>query len=435
MILQIIIIFLLILINGIFAMAEMAIVSSNKIRLQHLSNKGNRNAKVILQLISIPERFLSTVQIGITIVGLLTGAMGVTLLADDVNLIIKSIPFLNYYSIPISYFVVILIITFFSLVFGELVPKKLALQYSERIALALARPLLIIETFFKPMVNLLSGTTWFITKSLKLSASKEYPVTQEELSVLIDLGTKAGIFKKTEHDIVERALTLKNYKVSSFMLPRHEIIGIPINATKDSVLKIIQETQFSNYPVFEDSLDNISGIISVKQIFLENEIDQSFSIQKYISKPTFIPETASALEALNHFKNTHSHISFVVDEYGALQGLIFLNKIIENILGLFPVIQESQEDEIIKRIDGSYLMDGSVNIQKFLTTLKINSTMDEDNSGEFATLSGFIFSKLGKIPKSSDFFIWNDIKIEVVDMDGNRIDKVLITQISNKPNN
>ncbi|MDA0985988.1 MAG: hemolysin family protein [Bacteroidetes bacterium] len=434
MLIQIFVILFLILLNGVFAMAEMAIVSANKIRLQHLSNKGNKNAKIILELISVPERFLSTIQIGITIIGLLTGAIGFTFLSDDLKLFIDKIPVLNLYANWISYFIIIITITFVSLVIGELVPKKIALHYSERVALFLARPLLIVEKFLKPMVKLLSSTTWLISKSFNISSQKENPMTQEELNLLIELGIKAGIFKKTEHEIVEGTLKLKNYKVTSFMIPRYDVIGIRKNSTKEQIKKIIFESQFSNYPVFEETFDNIISVLNANK-FLLNFENSEFDIADYSLTPIFVPETLSVLEAINHFRTNKSKISFVVDEYGSFQGLITLNMIVENILGILPVVEEIEEEQIIKRTDGSLLIDGAISIQKLKESLNLNFQTSDDSIGEFSTLSGFIFSKLGKVPTSAEFFIWENYKFEVIYMDGNRIDKVLISTVSNQQQN
>ncbi len=422
---EILIIFLLILLNGIFALSEISVVSSKKPRLQQRANEGDIKARHALDLASNPNPFLSTVQVGITLIGVLAGAVGGATLGDQLTPVIAQIPFLEPYAQSLALFIVVLLITYFSIVLGELVPKRIGLQNPERLAAALSGPMLFVSRMFRPLV-------WFLTKSsdgvMRLLGQKpsiEQPVTEEEILVQIDQGTQAGVIEETEQDMVEGVFRMHEQRVFSLMTPRSEIFWLDVHDSPDEIKKTIEESMFSRFPVCVDSLDKVLGIIKARDLLLESLHGEPLALKHNLQPVKYIPETAFASRALEIFKSGTAEMLLIVDEFGSVQGLLTINDILEEIVGDL----ELTEPQATQRQDGSWLLDGMLSIEDFKEIFNIRRIPDED---EYETLGGFVMTSLGRVPKTADRFEWTVYRFEVMDMDGNRVDKVLVSTIPPK---
>lgn len=422
---EIIIILLLIILNGIFAMAEIAIVSARKSRLKQQANEGNKNAQKALDLAQSPSRFLSTVQIGITFVGIFAGAFGGETIAKSLSNELKNIPVVATYANGISIFLVVAFITYLSLIIGELVPKRLALNSPEKIAKFVAYPMDALSKIISPFVSLLTISTDWILRILQIRQSDEPTVSDEEIKMLMREGTRVGIFNLAEKDIVEKTLKLSDKKIKSLMTPRKEIIWLELDSPFKTLRNKIAKHPHAHFPVCRDSLDKVVGVVRAEDILTNFLLEEKIQLQKFIHKSLFVPESMDALKVLELFRKTVIHMAMVVDEYGSVQGLLSLTDILEAIVGDIPSINEPGDREITKREDGTYLVDGLVSIDEFKEYFHIRKLPDE-RSGVFYTIGGFVMHKIGRIPSSGTKLEWEDYRFEVIDMDGNRIDKILI---------
>lgn len=423
---EILIILVLILANGLFSMSEMAIVSARRARLQELVEQGNVNAQVALDLANAPNRFLSTVQVGITLIGILTGAFGGATLANSIAPWIAQIPALRTSSNAIAFGLVVMLITFFSLVIGELVPKRLALNNPERIAVAVAKPMRLIAKMVNPIVHLLSWSTEAVLKLLRADRASDEPlVTEEEIKVLVRQGTEAGMFEAAEQDMVERVFRLGDQQVSALLTPRLDIIWLDLNDSAETNRRKMSESRHSRFPVCQETLDNVLGVVHVTDVLTRSLSGEPIDLTTLLRQPLIIPESTHALKVLELFKQSGTHIAMVVDEYGVIQGIVTLNDVMEVIIGDIPFADQPQEEDIIQREDGSWLLDGMLVIDEVKDLLDIDELPGEDR-GNYQTLGGFVITQLGHIPKSADHFTWENFRFEVMDMDGNRVDKVLV---------
>ena len=428
---EIIIILLLILLNGIFAMAEIAIVSSRKSKLKQLAQSGDKNAQTALELAQSPNRFLSTVQIGITFVGVFAGAFGGETIAKHLAKALEGMPLIGEYNNGISVFLVVIGITYLSLIIGELVPKRLALSSPEKIAALIARPMKLLSVIASPLVTLLTiSSDWFLN-SLNIKGQIESSVSEEEVRMLIKEGAKIGIFNISESDIVERTFKLSDKKVNSLMTPRKEITWLEIDSPFKTLRSKIAKNPHTHFPVCRDSLDKVVGIVRAEDILTNFLLEEKIELTKFLHKPLFVPESMDVFKVLELFKKSGIHTALVVDEYGNIQGLLSLTDVLEAIVGDIPSLDELEDLEIIKRDDGSWLVDGLLPIDEFKEYFSMKKLPDE-RSGVFHTIGGFVMHKLGRIPSSGDKFEWGSYRFEVVDMDGNRIDKVLIMKSDRK---
>jgi len=419
------ILFLLILINGFFSMAEIALVSSRKPRLEAQANKGDLRAKLALQLAQKPDSFLSTVQIGITIIGIFTGILSGKRIVDDVEAFLMLQQPISAFANELATAVVVIAVTFFSLVFGELVPKRLGLSNPEGIAKSVAGPMLLVSKFTHPFVWLLSRTSNVILKVFMVKTD-ESQVTEEEIKAIINEGTEHGAIEETEQEIIQRVFHLGDRNVTSLMTHRSDIIWFDLNDSENSIREKILKEPHSVYPVCDKSIDNIKGIVSIKDMYTTPD-DVPF--KDVMNNPLFVPETISPYQLLEKFKQSKIHTSFVVDEYGSLLGLVTLNDILEAIVGDLPEL-DLQDYEIKMREDGSYLVDAQIPFYDFLSHFEKADWMGEGDQ-EFDTLAGFILQQLERIPVTGDQFEWKGFSFEILDMDGRRIDKVQVT-ISDK---
>ncbi len=416
---ELFILFLLILLNAVFALSEMAIVSARKARLQQKINEGHLPSRLALQLSESPNVFLSTVQVGITLIGVMAGAVGGVALTEKLTAFLMGFELSAPYAESASLIIVVVLITLFSLLFGELVPKRLALQSPERIAAIVAGPMFLLSKIFSPLVYLLTGLTDLILKILRVKQNDEPPVTEEELQVLLDQGTQAGVFQEVEHDMVEGVFRLHDRRVFSLMTPRSEIVWLDVNDTPEEIKQTIADSPFSQFPVCEDSLDVVVGTIKARDLLLESLHGEPLRLKLNLQSVTYVPETSHASRALEIFKSGQAEMLIVVDEFGSVQGLLTISDILEEIVGDI----EDGEPQATQRQDGSWLLDGMIDIDDFKEIFNIRHMPDET---EYETLGGFLMTQLGRVPTETDMVDWNGLHFEVVDMDGNRVDKVMV---------
>ena len=429
---EILIILVLIFANGVFSMSEMAIVSARKVRLQQLANQGNLNARAALELAESPNHFLSIVQVGITLINILNGVFGGATIAQRLEGYVKLVPFLAGYSQPIAFSLVVLLITYFSLIVGELVPKRLALNNPERIAATVAIPMRALAVLASPVVFLLSASTETVLRILGITPSDEPQVTEEEIKILIEQGTEAGTFEEAEQDMVERVFRLGDRPVTGFMTPRPDIVCLDLEDPAEENRQKMADSAYSRYPVCQAGLDNVLGIIPVTDLLARSLRNEPLDLTLELRQPVFVPESTRGLKVLELFKQTVTHMALVVDEYGVIQGLVTLNDIMSEIVGDVPAGPGQEEPQAVQREDGSWLVDGMLPVEEFLELFGLEELENEER-GNYQTLGGFIITHLGRIPAAADHFEWDGIRFEVMDMDGNRVDKVLI--MPRVPNN
>ena len=423
--LEIFLIFILLLANGVFAMSEIAMVSARKVRLQQKAEEGNKAARTALELAENPNRFLSTVQIGITLIGILAGALGGATLARRLALVLAEIELLAPYSQALALVVVVILTTYFSLIIGELVPKRLGLNNPEAIATAVALPMRFLSAINAPVVKFLSASTDLGLRILGVRPSREPPVTEEEIRVLMEQGTQVGIFEEAEQDMIESVFRLSDRYIDAIMTPRTEIEWLDLDETPEEMLQVIRSSNHSRFPVARDNLDNVQGVLKAKDFLNHMLSGEPFDVQKLIQPPLFVPDSMSALKVLEMIKVAGVHEALVLDEYGGLLGMVTLYDILRAIVGDIPGPDDSNEPQIILREDGSWLLDGLLSIDEVKELLNIDQLPDEARIG-YQTLGGFLLSQLGSIPSSGQHFTWNNIRFEIIDMDGRRIDKVLV---------
>jgi putative hemolysin len=423
--LEIFIIFLLILVNGFFTMSETAVYASRRARLQHRANEGDNKARQALNLAENPNRFLPTVQIGITLIGVLTGAVGGAIISEALAAWMSRIPALEPYAKSTSLAIVVILITFFSMLLGELVPKRLALQNSEKIAASIAGFMTFFSSVIYPIVWVLEKLSNGVMKLLGIKPQKEPQVTEEEILVQLDQGTQAGVFEEAEQDMVEGVFSLSDRRVNSLMVPRTEIAYLDINDTVAETRRKIAEATYSRFIVCEDSLDNVIGVVSAKDVLLA-DMKNGSDLKKLVSPPVFLPETAFGSRALEMFKKVDAEVMLVVDEFGVVQGLMTIVDLIEEIVGSVS----PEEPQATQRQDGSWLLDGMLSVDDFKEIFNIRKLPDEE---EYETLGGFVMTQLGHVPKAADTFEWNGLCFEVVDMDEKRVDKVLVSTTPARP--
>lgn len=423
---EIIVIAGLVLLNAVLAMSEAALLASRKARLQQQANEGDHGARTALNLLDDPNTFLSTVQIGITLVGVLAGAVGGATLSDGLAARFAQIPALANYSESLAIGIVVVLITILTIWLGELVPKRLGLHSPERIASVVAGPMLFVSRVFSPLVKGMGLATNLALRLMGIQPSSSPPITEEELQVLIDQGTQAGVFEEAEQDMVEGVFSLGQQRVYSLMTPRTEIVWLDVEDTIDEIRKKIEEHEVSRFPVRQDTLDVILGVVKSRDLLLASMSGKPINL-KELSKPAFfIPETMSAARALEIFKEKGTEMLLVIDEFGGLQGLLTVNDIIEEIVGQI----ELEEPQATQRQDGSWLLDGMLEVDEFKEIFHLPLLPHED---EYETLSGFVMLSLGRVPQPTDQFEWHGLRFEVIDMDGRRVDKVLVTTLPQKP--
>jgi len=411
----------LVFLNGLFSMAEIALVSSRKARLEAQAHKGDARAKEALALANHPDTFLSTVQIGITLIGILTGIFSGENIKDDVIEFLERFPSIAPYSGPVATAVIVVFVTYLSLVLGELVPKRIGLASPERIAKSVAAPMKVISIITYPFIKLLTASTNLITKLLRIQEN-DNQVTEDEIKAMINEGTEHGTIEEAEQEIIERVFHLGDRNITSLMTHRSDIVWFDVSDTEASIREKIIEDPHSIYPVCDGQIDEIKGFVSLKDLYISNDLTQF----KHLMRPAlFVPENNTAYQVLEKFKQAKVHSCFVVDEYGTLLGMITLNDILEAIVG--DINEPDTEDyEIVEREDGTYLIDAQLPFYDFLSRFEKVEWMNEGEH-EFDTLAGFLLHELEHIPVTGETMEWRGFRFEVIDMDGHRIDKILVS--------
>jgi len=425
---DLILIISLIIANGIFSGAETALISAKKVRLEQLAKNGNKGAMLALKLAKHPNQFLSTVQIGITLIGILSGALGGATISQNLEVFFKQISFFAPYSKSLSFGIVVVLITYLSLVIGELFPKRIALNDPEKIACLIASPMNFLSTITHPIVNILSFSTEGLFKILGIKASEEPPITEEEIKVLIEQGTEAGMFEEAEQEIVERVFKLGDRTVKNVMTPRTSIVWLDIEESLEENQKEMLESSYSRFPVGQESLDHCLGILWVKDYLTMALSQEQIDIKSLLQKPLFVTENTKALKVIELFKETGIHLALVTDEYGGIEGLVTLNDLMEAMVGYLPEDDEINEPLVIQREDGSWLLDGLLSIDELKEVLDLENLPNEDDAN-YQTLGGLVIHYLEGIPKSGQHFELENLHFEVMDMDGIRVDKVLVCNI------
>jgi putative hemolysin len=423
---EIFIILVLILVNGILSMSEAALVASRKARLQQGVNEGDKAAGAALHLLEKPNVFLSTVQIGITLISVLAGAFGGATIAKALAVELAKIAVIAPYSESIALSIVVLIITILTIWLGELVPKRLGLHSPERIARAVAGPMLLVSRLFSPLVRTMGALTDFVLRIMGIKPSSEPPVTEEELQVLLEQGRQAGVFEESEQDMIEGVFSIGDQRVYSVMTPRTEIVWLDIHDSTEVIRQKIADSPYSRFPVRDDTLDNVVGVVRARDLLLANLSGEKLNLKNNLHPAIYIPETAQASQALEMFKGGKAELMLVVDEFGAVQGLITLNDILSEIVEGIG----TDEPQATQRQDGSWLLDGMLPVDDFKEIFNLRDLPEEEN---YETLGGFVMFSLGRIPQSADRFEWNGLHFEVMDMDARRVDKVLVTTMPGKP--
>jgi len=423
---------LLILANGVFAMSETAFVSARRVRLQQWANEGNAKAAAALEFVNSPNRLLSTVQLGITLIGILAGAFGGATIAGALAEKIHAIPWLAPYSDAIALALVVIAITYLSLVIGELVPKRIALNNPERIAMFMVRTMQVLSAISSPFIRLLSLSTEGILRLIGLRPSSETHITEEEINVLIEEGTQIGTFEAAEQDMIERIFRLGDRRVSALMTHRPDIIWLDVNDPLLDITQTIRESIYSRFPVCDGSLDNVLGMLHVKDLLLQYMVGQPLDLKAALQTPLYVIDNTSTLKVLELFKQTGQQAALVIQEYGDIEGLITLNDILEAIVGDISSNDDLDHPQAVQREDGSWLLDGMLPIDELKDLLHVRA-LPEESSGDYETLAGFVLTELGRIPAPADHFEWDRFRFEVMDMDGRRIDKVLVQPLNNLP--
>lgn len=418
------IILLLILTNGLFAMSEIAIVSARKPRLQQWAAQGNKKAARALELAEDPEDFLSTVQIGITLIGILAGVFGGATLAGNLAGLLESVGFPENYSNAVSLAVVVSGITYLSLVVGELVPKNLALQNAERVATAVAPFMYRLSRIVYPLVWLLSISTQLVMRLLGIKPSDDPSVSDEEIAIMMAQGARVGVFEPEESEMVQRIFRLSDLRVSSLMVPRREIVWLDRAESPEQVRQKISGRFFSRIPVADGDLDHVVGYVKAKDLLQQNLQEPTFDPFAVLHPPLYVPESMPALDLLTRFRETHTHMALVFDEYGGLEGLVTTHDLLEAIVG---DIDKPLAPLVVQREDGSWLVDGMLPIVELFESLDLTD-LPRIGEGYYRTVGGFMMSALEGIPLEGQSFAWGDLNFEVMDMDGLRVDKVLVSR-------
>ncbi len=424
---EILVLALLILLNGAFAMSEIALVAARRGRLARLAEEGDGAAAVAMELGAEPTKFLSTVQIGITSIGILNGIVGESALAAPFAIWLQGIGVERGFSEIGATALVVIVITYFSIVAGELVPKRIAQLNPERIARLVARPMRALAVVTRPFVHLLSLSTSFFLRLAGHQDMGAAVVTEEEIHALLDEGSQAGVIEKTEHQMVRNVFRLDERQIGSLMIPRADILWLDVERPLEENLQRIAGSDHSRFPVCRGGLGDIVGIISAKHIVRQSLLGEPLDIERDLAAPTYVPESLSGMELLDHFRVSRAQMAFVVDEYGEIQGLVTLQDVLEAVTGEFEP-WDHEEAWAVQREDGSWLLDGMIPIPELKDRLGLKSVPEEDKS-TYHTLSGLMMWLLGRIPHTGDIGVWEQWRLEVVDLDGRRIDKVLATRV------
>ena len=424
---DVLLLLLLIVLNGIFAMSEIAVVSARRARLIQLAEDGSKGARHALTLASEPTRFLSSVQVGITSIGILNGAIGEGVIAARLRPALEQVPLLAPYADTLSLAIMVAVLTYVSLIIGELVPKRIALIHPETIASVIARPMEVVAGVTRPIVFLLSVSTDSILRLFRVRQAKQPGVTADEIRVMLEQGAEEGVFEPTEHELVTNVLNLDERHVGAVLTPRSNIVYVDIRDSVDTLREKLREQPHSVLPLCDGSLDKVLGFVRSTKV-LERFLERGQpDLPSLAEPPLFVPETMTLMKLLEQFKRTHLPIALVVDEFGDVEGLVSFTDVISSIVGDLPT-EPGEEPAIVQREDGSWLLDGAVDLDTALRTLEAEAIVSDEDRQHFHTLGGLAMVALGRVPRTGDVFERGDYRFEVVDMDGNRVDRILASR-------
>lgn len=414
----------LVLLNGFFAMAEMAVVSSRRARLKHRAEEGSRVHKLVLKTAEQPTRFLSTIQIAITLTGALSGTLGGATIADSLAVVFSGVPALAPYAAALAIATVVLLITMLSVLFGELIPKRIALVHPEGIATAVIVPVRVISSLFYPFVVLFSAITDLVLRLLGLRDKRGPSVTEEEIHIMMQQGAAEGVFQESERDMVQSILEMGSQRISTYMTHRVDVVGIEDGTPVPQVIDIIvRHPQYSQFPVYRGGLDKVVGVIIAKQALIEWQTRKDLRMRSLLTKPVYLPETMESLRALQVIRNAPARLAFVLDEYGGVEGIVTLADLTDAVFGVIAWRVGSPDQPRIQRQEnGAWLVDGAVPIDDFYDTLGVRA----ETAGSFQTVAGLLLELCGCIPVPGQVVAWRDFRLVVQQMDGRRIDRVLV---------
>jgi putative hemolysin len=427
MLTDILLVFALILINGLFAMSEIAIVSSRRARLLQMADTGRTGAARALQLASEPTRFLSSVQVGITSIGILNGAIGEAAIASTLRASFEQVPAIAPYAETLALAIMVVVLTYLSLIVGELVPKRLALTHPEAIAVLIARPMQVLATMARPLVFFFSMSTDTILRLLGVRQTKQPGVTVEEIKVLLQQGAEEGVFEGSEHELVTNVLNLDERHVGSVITPRSDIAYLDVRDSRETIRGKLRGSVHSVLPLCDGGPDRVLGFVRSTNI-LERVLDNNghLDLASLAEPALFVPETTTLMKLLEQFKRTHLPLALVIDDFGEVDGLVSLTDVISAIVGDLPS-EPGEEPSIVRREDGSWLMDGSLDLTTVLRTLELDTLLSDEERQHYHTLGGLAMLALGRVPRTGDKFERGGCSFEIVDMDGNRVDRVLVS--------
>jgi putative hemolysin len=427
--LDLIVVFLLPIANAFFVMSEMAVVSARKVRLQQMANQGDTRAQAALQLANAPNRFLAIVQAGITLIIIVSGAFGERVISTRLAPVLDLFPLLTPYSEAIASAIAVFFVTYLTLVIGELVPKRLALNNPERIAAAIAMPMQTFAIVASPIVYLLSASTDLLVWLSGIKPSTAPEVTEEEIKVLLEQGTEAGTFEAAEQDMVEQVFRLGDRSVNALMTPRPDIVWLDLEDSAEENRKKMVDSAHSRFPVCQGDLDKVLGVIHVTDLLDRSLFGQPFDLTVSLRQAVYVPESTRGLKVLELFKQTGTHIMLVVDEYGITQGLVTLKDILEEIVGDVSSKEQLEEPQAVQREDGSWLLDGLLPIDEFFEIFNLEE-LPSEHQDSYQTLGGLVINHLGRLPAMAEHFEWEGLRFEIMNLDNNRVDKVLVSPMS-----
>ncbi|MGV8048972.1 MAG: hemolysin family protein [Anaerolineaceae bacterium] len=426
---NLIIIAVLFFFNGIFAMYEIAMVSARKTRLQQRSEDGSQGATDALDLLKDPnQQYLSTIQIMITLIDTLAGGIGGAMLSEPLAVVMKNVDWLAPIADTLSLVLVVIVITYFSIVMGELIPKRIAVTQPENVVTRLSPGIKTLSHVFRPLTHFLSASTNLGIKIFKINTQTEPGITEDEIKVYLEQGRDIGVIEQTESEMFSGVFRLGDRRVDALMTPRTELVWIDIEDDQKTIAEELMFSEYSRIPVARGSLDNVLGMVNVKELVGIDIYSPEFQIEKHLSEPLFVPENMPALKAFETFRQTGNHQALIIDEYGGVQGMVTLYDVLEAIVGEIPLETGDNDQEVVSRADGSWLFDGLIAIDQLKELLDVDDFPDEDRAG-YQTLSGFVMNQLGSIPRIGQSFDWENYRFEVVDMDGRRVDRVLVSSI------
>lgn len=425
------IILLLIGVNALFVVTEMALVSARRGRLEGRAERGDRGARRALRLLDNPTAYLSTVQIGITLTGIVNGVVGEAAIADRIAAVLESVPWLRPYAHPVASILTVAGLTYITIVFAELVPKRLAQLAPETFARLGSGPMWVISRICRPLVWLLSASTDLVVRIVPLRRRLDAEAVEDEVRALVATGTEEGVFHQTEQQIVERVFRLSDKSVKAIMVPRTDVDFLLLDDSPQRIRVVVATGSHSHFPVCRTGLDDLVGVVHVKDLVKRGLIrgggegEDSIPLADIVRPPLFVPESTPAIAMLEIFRREKTHIAFVADEYGVLEGLVTLNDVIEALVGEVTRQGEAEDPKIVQRADGSYLLDGMLGVGELKELLEVEALPKEEEAG-YETLGGLVMTYLGRIPAAGDAFTWDRFRFEVVDMDKARVDKVLL---------